>query len=294
MKIFYSFIILLFILSTRCLSQHRAVNQDLAKTDVLAELTLPSGEVVAIRNNGTWEKILSQKIEWVNIPKGSFIMGSPYDEEGRFDNEGPTHKVLVDGFKISKYEITFSQYDAFCEATKRKKPSDEGWGRGNRPVINVSWYDAQAFAEWAGGRLPTEAEWEYACRAGSDTPFNTGENCTKKANYNGNYPYNDKAKDEYMKKTMPVGNYSPNKWGLYDMHGNVWEWCYDWYDKNYYLISSDYNPRGPSLGSCKSIRGGSWANNGQFCRSAVRDYGCSHDKFNFIGFRVVIPNVDKK
>ena len=170
-------------------------------------------------------------IEWATIPAGTFTMGSPATEVNREDNE-TQHQVTLSGFKMSKYEVTFEQYDAFCVATKREKPADEDWGRGQRPVINVSWDDASAFATWMKCRLPTEAEWEYACRAGSSTPFNTGNNLsTSQANYNGNYPYNNNAKGIYLEKTKEVGSFAPNAWGLYDMHGNVCEWCGDWYDE---------------------------------------------------------------
>ncbi|MBP7463669.1 MAG: SUMF1/EgtB/PvdO family nonheme iron enzyme, partial [Bacteroidales bacterium] len=142
------------------------------------------------------------------------------------------HQVTVSDFYMGKYEVTFEQYDVFCTATGRTKPSDQAWGRGKRPVINVSWNDAIAYCEWLTKqtgktyRLPTEAEWEYACRATSatevtrsvevSTPFNTG-NClsTSQANYNGNYPYGSCSKGEYRQKTLPVGSFSANAYGLY-------------------------------------------------------------------------------
>ena len=227
-------------------------------------------------------------IEWINIPAGAFMMGSPENERERAINEGPHHRVTLKGFKMSKYAVTFAQYDAFCEATGREKPSDEGWGRGNRPVINVSWHDAVYFCMWVGGscRLPTEAEWEYACRAGSNTPFYTGDNITtSKANYNGKYPYNNYPKGKSQEKTLPVGSFSPNAWGLYDMHGNVWEWCNDWYGS--YSITAQTNPQGSNSGKYKIRRGGSWLNYARVCRSAYRSNSTPSYHNDFIGFRVV-------
>lgn len=207
-------------------------------------------------------------IEWANIPAGSFTMGSPTSEVS-IDSDETQHQVTLSAFKMSKHEITFEQYDLFCAATGRSKPSDEGWGRGNRPVINVSWDDATAFAEWMGCRLPTEAEWEYAARAGTTTPFSTGNNLTTtQANYDGNYPYNNNAKGEYRQKTMPVGSFAANAYGLFDMHGNVWEWCSDWYGD--YSTSAQTNPKGASSGSHRVRRGGSWLNDASACRAARR------------------------
>jgi sulfatase modifying factor 1 len=225
-------------------------------------------------------------ILWIDIPEGTFIMGSPENESDRNDNE-IQHQVTLSAFKMSKNVITFDQYDSFCDATERKKPSDEGWGRGDRPVINVSWDDATAFAEWMGCRLPTEAEWEYACRAGSTSPFNTGNNLmTSEANYDGNYPYNNNPKGKYNKKTSPVGSFPPNSWGLNDMHGNISEWCSDLFGK--YSISSQTNPIGASLGSYRVIRGGSWFNGARNCRSAFRNSGVPNNLLGILGFRLVV------
>jgi formylglycine-generating enzyme required for sulfatase activity len=225
----------------------------------------------------------------VDIPAGTFMMGSPENEEERSYIEGPQHQVTLSGFKMSKYEVTFDQYDAFCEATSRSKPSDDGWGRGNRPVINVSWNDATDFAQWMGCRLPTEAEWEYACRAGTSTSFNTGD-ClsTAQANYDGNDPYSNCIKGSYLERTQPVGSYAPNAWGLYDMHGNVWEWCSDWYD--IYSSFPQTNPTGPASGSFRVLRGGSWYGYGRFCRSANRLYHDPSVRTYIIGFRLVVPS----
>ena len=253
------------------------------------DVKLDNGKTITIYSNGTWKESVFKKptIEWVSIPAGTFTMGSPTSEADRMNDE-TQHQVTLSAFKMSKYEITFEQYDVFCEATGREKPDDEGWGRGKRPVINVSWYDAIAFAEWMGCRLPTEAEWEYACRAGTTTPFNTGNNLTtSQANYNGNGPYNNNAKGEYRRKTMPVGSFAPNAWGLYDMHGNVWEWCSDWYGD--YPNTAQTNPKGPASGSYRVIRGGSWADYAGSCRSAYRDRSTPGRCNRSMGFRLVSP-----
>jgi len=248
-------------------------------------------------------------VEWVGIPAGTFTMGSPSYETDRESVEGPQHSVSLSGFKMSKYEVTVEQFGVFINATGYKTEAEkEGWSwtwsgsdwvkkyglswktdengtiRGNNgkshPVINVSWNDATAFAEWMGSRLPTEAEWEYACRAGTTTPYHTGSSLnSSQANFNNN-----------VGQTKPVGSYAPNAWGLYDMHGNVWEWCSDWYGD--YSSGAQTNPKGPSSGSHRVLRGGGWYASGRYCRSANRS-NCdpSHrDNDGLIGFRLVVPS----
>lgn len=256
---------------------------------VLDEVKIKNGKTITIYSNGTWKEKVFKKptIAWVSIPAGTFTMGSPPSEVNRGSDE-TQHQVTLSAFKMSKYEVTFEQYDLFCDATGRSKPSDEGWGRGNRPVINVSWDDATAFAEWMGCRLPTEAEWEYAARGGTTTPFSTGNNLTTaQANYNGNYPYNNNAKGEYRQKTLPVGSFAANAYGLFDMHGNVYEWCSDWYGD--YSTSAQTNPKGASSGSIRVIRGGSWFNLARSCRTARRNNGAPGYRRHDVGFRLVSP-----
>lgn len=218
-------------------------------------------------------------IEWVDIPAGTFVMGSPVTEKGREDNEAQ-HQVTLSAFKMSKYEVTFEQYDVFCEATGRKKPDDNGV-RGNHPVVNVSWNDANDFAQWMGCRLPTEAEWEYSCRAGSTTIFNSGD-CLSKAVANFGCGFSQIG---CCTPTLPVGSLAPNVWGLYDMHGNVWEWCLDWYST--YPKTLQVNPAGPTTGTQRICRGGGWYWTEGDCRSAERNPLSPNELNYFMGFRLV-------
>ena len=223
----------------------------------------------ALENNEGYASNNKPDVEFVAIPGGTFMMGSPVNEQGRKDDE-VQHKVTLKAFKMSKYCITFAQYDMFCEATGRKKP----WGQesGNLPVSQVSWYDADAFAKWMGGRLPTEAEWEYAARANTTTPFYTG-NCltSEQANFNGNDPFTNCPKSEFRKNPLPVGSFGPNAFGLYDMHGNIWQWTSDWYGE--YNLNDAINPQGPDTGTKKVDRGGGFYDPAWRCRSAYRGGG---------------------
>jgi len=214
------------------------------------------------------------------ILAGRFLMGSPPDEPERSNDEGPQHEVqIASPFAMAVYAITFDEYDRFCDSTKRDKPGDENWGRGNRPVINVSWHDAQAYCTWLTEqtgrryRLPSEAEWEYACRAGTTTPFHFGERITtEQANFNGNYTYNGSATGEYREKTMPAGSFPPNAFGLYDMHGNVWEWCQDTWHNSYDGAPTDGFAWEGGEGLSRVLRGGSWGSAPWGCRAANRYY----------------------
>ncbi|WP_158308423.1 SUMF1/EgtB/PvdO family nonheme iron enzyme [Thiocapsa marina] len=212
----------------------------------------------------------------VSIAAGCFRMGSPSDEPHRDSDEAP-HEVCLEAFELGRTEVTFLQYDAFCDATGRSKPKDRGWGRGERPVINLSWDDAMAYADWLSNetgrsyRLPTEAEWEYAARGGTQTPFWTGR-CIhpRKANYNGKYDYNDcEAKIlDYRGRTAPVGSLPANPWGLHEVSGNVWEWTCSEYAERYAGAEqrcADGNSR-----AARAVRGGSWIDEPWFLRAASR------------------------
>jgi formylglycine-generating enzyme required for sulfatase activity len=223
--------------------------------------------------------------EMVWIAAGSFKMG---DIQGGGDSdEKPVHDVSVRRFAMGRYEVTFAEYDRFAEATGKNKPSDRGWGRGNRPVIYVSWNDATAYAEWIAAqtgkqyRLPTEAEWEYAARAGTTTKYWWGNEMGKnRANFDGSgSQWSDK-------QTSPVGYFAPNPYGLYDTVGNVWEWVQDWYDSDYYRNSPPHDPNGPSRGSRRVLRGGAWYYTASFCRAANRDFGPGY-RINGLGFRLL-------
>ncbi len=256
----------------------------------------------------------------VSIPAGTFLMGSPESEAERRNDE-PQHEVTISNdFLMSRYEVTVGEFRRFVTVSGYQTEAETGgdvvmedaWEKyaDDHPVVLVSWNDAVAYCNWLskeeglppaytisgdtvtwnreanGYRLPTEAEWEYACRAGTVTPFSTGNNITtSEANYNGNYPYNGNAKGIYRKWMTAVGSFAANPWGLYDMHGNVWEWCWDWFGD--YSSDSETDPAGAASGVFRVIRGGSWSNDGQFVRSAYRYCNIPVFRYYNYGFRLV-------
>ncbi len=226
----------------------------------------------------------------VLIPAGSFMMGST-----DYDEEKPVHEVYVDAFYMDKYEVSVEKYRQFVEATKHRQPENwtEQLQNPNRPVVCVSWEDAKAYAKWAGKRLPTEAEWEYAARGGftgmggkPTYKYPWGDEPPDgKANF-GN-PYSSVWAQGAGKYLKNVDAYQPNGYGLYNMAGNVWEWCADWYASDYYQNSPKQNPKGPSTGSSRVLRGGGWDGLAQHCHSADRNHGGPGDRFADLGFRLV-------
>ena len=234
--------------------------------------------------------------EMVVIPEGTFMMGSPASEEGRYGNEGPRHEVTLRSFAMGVKEVTFDEWDACVRGggCGGYRPHDAGWGRGARPVINVNWENAQAYVGWlsestgAEYRLPSESEWEYAARGGTTTPFHTGATISAdQANYNGNYVYGSGRRGAYRRRTTPVGMFGPNAFGLYDVHGNVWEWTEDCWHGTYAGAPRDGAAwtRGGSCGR-RVLRGGSLINYPRELRSARRISNGAGDWHYLFGFRV--------
>ena len=261
--------------------------------------------------------------DFVPVKGGVFLMGSPDSEISRIAETETQHSVKISDFYLCKYPVTLSQFKKFIDESGYQTDAEKAnssvifdgktwkeekginWRHGvsgseravvenNHPVLHVSWNDAVAYCRWLTEktgkifRLPAEAEWEYACRAGSTTQFNTGENLTTaQANYNGKYLYNNNPKGN----TVAVDSFAPNAWGLYNMHGNVWEWCGDWFGEKYYdecqAKGTVENPTGPETGSYRVVRGGSWSDFAGFCRSATRDDYPPGTGSYFIGFRLV-------
>ncbi len=220
-------------------------------------------------------------------------MGSPGDEKDRFDNERQ-HSVEIAPFEILKVPVTFEMFDQFCHDMKHIRPGDESWGRENRPVINITYWSAMEYCFWLSERtadtirLATEAEWEYACRGGTNTPFWTGETITtEQANFDGNFTYGGSSKGICRGKTTPVDTFAPNPWGLYDMHGNVWEWCASVYDEEYSGLEQENAGYDQTDLRQRIVRGGSWYNVPSGIRSASRNKLSPNFHYLRVGFRIV-------
>ncbi|MEY2911457.1 MAG: hypothetical protein RLZZ184_766, partial [Cyanobacteriota bacterium] len=228
-------------------------------------------------------------LEMVQIPAGKFMMGSQENEQGIESNEKPQHQVTVTSFWMAKYPLTQAQYQAIIGTSPSRFKGN------NRPVENVSWNDAIAFCEklsqrtGKGYRLPSESEWEYACRAGTTTPFYFGETITPElVNYNGNHPYAAAPKGQYRGQTTDVGIFPPNAFGLYDMHGNVWEWCLDDWHDNYINAPRNSTSWKSKNSRWKLLRGGSWFYRASYSRSANRFKLSRENTYSHVGFRVVV------
>lgn len=284
----------------------------------------PFDEREARRRQEETARAIGQPIEKTNsigmkltlIPAGAFMMGSPEGESERQKDEGPAHRVrITKPFYLGACEVTVVQFREFVNATGYKTDAEKdgkgGWGytgddkklfkqdpkytwrnpgfsqNADHPVVNVSWNDAVAFCGWLGGkessnyRLPTEAEWEYACRAGSTSRYCFGDNRTQVTNYGW-------VKQNSRNAPQQVGKLRPNAWGLYDMHGNLCEWCMDAYDATFYARSPGRDPRGPQVGQHRVLRGGCFNVDGAHCASSTRMHAMPNGRTYVTGLRVVI------
>lgn len=260
----------------------------------------------------------------VLVPAGKFLMGTPDAEPNHKANEAPLHEVTISRpFYMGAHEVTVGQFRSFATASGYQTEAERGGGasrlviddakkltypqdpkcnwknpffeqKDDDPVVCMSWNDTQAFCRWLSQkegktyRLPTEAEWEYACRGGTSSPFAFGTSLTQKL-ANIRLPYQSKEKQDWLQRTMPVGSFPPNPFGIHDMHGNVWEWCNDYGDDDYYQKSPPQDPPGPERGTGRVVRGGSWDNSGSDCRSGFRGLTRSPNyRVHTFGFRVVL------
>ena len=248
-----------------------------------------NGDTVLLYNNGTWKFEKWRPPEMIHIDGGNFTMGSELG--GVDEDEKPAHEVTLSNFYIGKYEVTVKQYREFCDATGQRIPEIPEWGwTDDFPVVNVSWYDAAGYCEWISRKtgknyhLPTEAQWEFAARGASKS---------KGYVYSGDKDLNEVgwfAGNTGMTGPMSVGTKKSNEMGVYDMSGNVAEWCQDFYDKDYYSKGPANDPHGPNSGTHKVVRGGSWKEEAWRCRSSFRYINTEIIWYNFMGFRLAMED----
>jgi len=290
--------------STRNSPVPRKTANNLSKFPFEVVMVNAGGAIINRRNREAEffrEYINSVSLEMVSIPGGTFMMGSPETEKERDKDESPQHQVTVASFFMGKYQVTQAQWEAVAALPQINISLNANPSRfkgANRPVENVSWNEAQEFCARLSRktgknyRLPSEAEWEYACRAGTTTPFYFGETITADlVNYDGSSTYGSAPKGVYRDKTTDVGSFPPNAFGLYDMHGNVWEWCADPWHENYNGAPSDgsvWESRGDN--KYRMLRGGSWVNSPGYCRGASRLRYAPDGRGDGWGFRVVIAS----
>ncbi|NNC38547.1 MAG: formylglycine-generating enzyme family protein [Hyphomonadaceae bacterium] len=253
-------------------------------------------QVVSIDRHQILDKKSPSRLNMVTIYPGQFQMGSPIHEARRERTEGPVQTVSIDyTFEVGKYEVTFADWDK-CVASggcNGYRPSDVGWGRGKRPVVNISWNDAQSYIKWLNKktglkyRLLSEAEWEYIARAGTSSPFSTGHMITtQQANFNGQKSYQGSPLGPYRRQTVEVGSYSANPYGLHDLHGNAWEWTQDCWNDTHVGNAKNGKPR--TSGDCnyRVMKGGSWVNRPDDIRVAQRQRYTTDYRYDDYGFRI--------
>jgi formylglycine-generating enzyme required for sulfatase activity len=263
------------------------------RIDLVDRLLDEADAARTIELRSSFTNSLGMKMIW--CPPGEFLMGSPEDQEGRREIENQVQVRISKGFWMSNTPVTLEQWHALM---RNNHPSYVNSSH-HLPVGLVSWNDARDFCAklnrtepgTAGYHyaLPTEAQWEYACRAGTKSVFSFGDTLTSmQANFNGNYPYGTTLKGPYLEKTSVVASYPPNTWGLYDMHGNVWEWCADWKEDKLY---GGTDPRGPTMRVGRVLRGGSWDGSAAGCRSADRSSNAPSNRHSNVGFRpAIVPS----
>lgn len=289
-------ILIFFILQPLITSKGRNFRERFSNFMISLKAISPVSKPDKVRIRKDLKKIIGNDgIEMVLIPAGKFIMGSPKDVGD--EDESPQHEVFVEDFYIDVHEVTNREYKRFVEATGHRVPFvDAEWaapynwvngtypeGKGDYPVVLVSWEDAKAYCDYVGERLPTEAEWEKAARGGlvsKSYPWGEGIDETV-----ANYHVSDTAEEGLR----PVMSYPPNSFGLYDMAGNVWEWCSDWYKSNAYLKKVKGEPLATDLGLYRVYRGGSWINEAKFLRCSERGKNLPETQSYIIGFRCVKP-----
>ena len=226
------------------------------------------------------EKIGPLAMEAVLVRGGTFEMGDKFNSGG--SDEQPVHEVKVTDFYMGTTEVTVGQYKRYCLDTGRAMPEQESYSKNDYPMVFVTWFEAQAFCEWAGGSLPTEAQWEYAASSrGMMLKYPTGSTIDQSAaNFSGT------GKRDRWKKLAPVAKFPPNLLGIYDIAGNVYEWCYDYYKSDYYKLPTYQNPRGPATSMFKVLRGGSWYHGKEELRCSDRFRYMPVARVSFVGFRV--------